>query len=162
MPDKHLHAPLVAVLLCLFALGGCEQQPASSGDTQLRQEPPTQQGSTATAAPEMLPPAAVAPEKSATAVEPSGKTLTLESLVLTPEDTPFAESATHSFGEVRDADWLAASQPRSARNRLLPDLFEDAANQGRMNVEGELLLDGSQETSRMVDGVGMKLKISTD
>jgi len=156
MPDKHLHAPLVAVLLCLFALGGCEQPPASSGDTQHHQEP------SATAAPETLPPAAVAPEKSATAVEPSGKTLTLESLVLTPEDTPFAESATHSFGEVRDADWLAASQPRSARNRLLPDLFEDAANQGRMNVEGELLLDGSQETSRMVDGVGMKLKISTD
>ena len=95
-------------------------------------------------------------------MQPVAKTPALESLVLTPEDTPFAVSATHTFGEVRDADWIAATPPRSSQGRLLPDLFGDSANQGRMNVEGELLLDDSQGTSRMVDGASMKLKISTD
>jgi len=162
MPDRHLHAPLAGMLLSLFALGGCGQPPAGSDDTQQRREPPVQQEASAAAAPEAPPPAATVPEKPVTAVEPPGKKPTLESLVLTPEDTPFAGSAPHGFGEVRGADWLTASPSRSATNGLLPDLFEHAANQGRLNVEGELLLDGSQETTRMLDGVGMKLKISTD
>ena len=161
MPDRDLHAPL-AGMLCLFALGGCGQPPAGSSDTQHHQEPSVQQEVSATAAPEAPPAAAVAPEKSLTAVEPPGKKLTLDSLVMTPDDTPFAGSAPRNFGEVRGVDWLAASPSRSAGSGLLPDLFVDAANQGRMNVEGELLLDGSQETIRMLDGVGMKLKISTD
>jgi hypothetical protein len=81
-------------------------------------------------------------------------------LVLIPEDKPFGEEPANRFGEV--PDWLATRPRSSAPGRLLPDLFEDTANQGRVNVEGELLLDGTRKTSRMVDGVGMKIEISTD
>lgn len=158
LPARCLHAPVAGALLSLFVLSGCGQPPDSSAAAQYPREAP------ALPEPSATPPAApaVPAAKPTGSLQPVAKTPALESLVLTPEDAPFAVSATHTFGEVRDADWIAAAPPRSPQDRLLPDLFEDTANQGRMNVEGELLLDDSQETSRMVDGASMKLKISTD
>jgi hypothetical protein len=93
---------------------------------------------------------------------PAGNPPDLDSLVLTPEEKPFADAATHRFGEVHDADWLATPRHRSSANRLLPDLFADAENQHRVKLEGELLFDDTEEISDMVDGLGMKLKINTD
>jgi hypothetical protein len=93
---------------------------------------------------------------------PAGKPPDLESLVLSPEERPFAETATHSFGKVNDADWLVTPQRRSTGNRLLPDLFTDAGHQDRVDIEGELLLDDTEGISDMVDGLGMKLKFNTD
>ena len=160
MPDIRLRASPVGILLCLFLLDGCEQPPAPGAGAQHRQEPATLQAPAATSSPETPPPAAAPPEKSAAAVKAAVTTPTLESLVLTPEDKPFGEEPANRFGEV--PDWLA-TQPRSSPpGRLLPDLFEDTASQGRVNVEGELLLDGTRKTSSMVDGVGMKIEISTD
>jgi len=158
MHDTCLRTPLAGVLLCLLMSGGCDQPPGSASELEQRQEPAVPARPPAMSAPAPADPAA-AP---AVPPEPAGQVPDLKSLILTPAETPFADTGRHPFGEVRDADWLAASPPRSAPDRLLPDLFEDAANQGRLNVEGELLLDGSQETTRMVDGVGMKLKINTD
>jgi hypothetical protein len=158
MRKVRLHAPLAGVLLCLLVPGGCEQPSGSVGVTQLRQEP------TVLTEPPATPPAAPAapPDEPAAAAESHGKKLTLESLVLTPEDTPFTAATPHNFGAVTDADWLAATPRRTTQKRLLPDLFVPGANQERVDVEGELLLDDNQQIYRVVDGVGVKLKISTD
>ena len=81
---------------------------------------------------------------------------------MSPEDAPFTDTPAQSFGEIPDADWLAGPARRPAHRKLLPDLFDESGNQQRVNVEGELLLDGSQGTSGMLDGIGMKIEISTD
>jgi len=179
MPDTRRHAPLAGILLCLCVLGGCEQPQTPGGvvDPQAFPEPAPRQelpaalppdiAITETAVPEASPaetpvPAAALPENSAATVETAGKAPAPGALVLIPEYTPFAEEPAHGFGEVRNADWLAAPSRQSPQVRLLPDLFEANPVQDRVNVEGELMLDGSQRTSRMLEGVGMKLKISTD
>jgi hypothetical protein len=158
MPDVRLHTALAALLLCLFAPYGCEKPPDAVGDAQPAS---AVAAPAANSAPSEKPPAAVAD----TAVEPAaadGKRLTLESLVLKPDDDPSTEDAAHGFGEVPDADWLAAPPSRPAPGRVLPDMFDSATDHDRLNLEGELMLDGSQGTSRLVDGVGVKIHINTD
>jgi hypothetical protein len=160
MPDLDPSARLAGTLLCLFALCACQQ--TQSPDT--------------IPAPETLPEAAAFPEQPAAAPPPAdpsaqaaavmsapaGKPPDAASLVLTPENKPFEETATHSFGDVPAADWLGTSPGGSGPDRVLPDLFATVPDQDRVNVEGELLLDASQGTSRMLEGVGMKLRINTD
>ncbi len=151
-----LHAPLAGMLLCLFAVVGCEQpQQEVPGSQHVKEPVPLQE-------PPTTPPPAAEPTAAAEPAEPPADKPGIESLVLTPDDAPFAEAPVHNFGEVPDADWLAGPARRPARSKLLPDLFDESGNQDRVNVEGELLLDGSQGTSGMLDGIGMKIEINTD
>jgi hypothetical protein len=144
------------VLLCLLALYGCGQAPDSAGDAQPGQEPPALPEPVTSTPPDPEPAQADVPTDA-----PEYKP-TPESLVLTPEDRPFADQPVHTFGEVHDADWLGEQPQHPAQQGLLPDLFDKSGNHDKVKVEGELLLDGSEEVSRMVDGVGVKIEINTD
>ena len=159
MLAARLHAPLAGMLLCLFALSGCEQPqppPSTAPESRHPREPAPLPEPPAT------PPPATEPEAASVPAEPPAEKPDLESLVLVPQVTPFTETPAHSFGEVPTAEWLAAPARRPMTSKLLPDLFDEPGNQGRVNVEGELLLDGSQGTSGMLDGIGMKIEISTN
>jgi hypothetical protein len=164
MPVNCSHAALAGLLLCLFLQGGCGQQPDASGDARSGREIPALPEPPVAAPPEM--PAPVQPPAARDEpVEPAGaadNAPTLESLVLTPPDTPFAEQPVHDFGEVPDTGWLAAPAQRPTTGRVLPDLFGESESRKKVNVEGELMLDGSHGTSRMMDGVGMKIEVNTD
>ena len=160
MPVIRSPVALASLLLCLLAPGGCAPPGDDRHSHASRALPdPAEVPAAGMPAPAEPPAAAAEPTQP---VEAASQTLPLESLVLTPPDTPFAEQPAHHFGEVPDTDWLAAPLPRAAGSRVLPDLFGKSGSRDTLNVEGELLLDGSHGTSRMVDGVGMKIEVSTD
>jgi len=131
--------------------------------TPLPQEPQTPEApaipavpAVTVSAPTATKPAAI-PAVTKTPAEPQEPA----TLVLDIEDVPFTETMSRNFGEVPDAEWPAKRPGGAKRNRLLPDLFADPDSRDTVNVEGELLFDDSQEISRMVDGVGMKIHIDT-
>ena len=155
MLAARLHAPLAGMLLCLFAVVGCEQPQQEVPESQHAKERVPLQEPPATAPPAAPPAAAAGP------AEPPADRPGIESLLLTPDDAPFTAAPVHDFGEVPDADWLAGPARRPVRSKLLPDLFDESGNRDRVNVAGELLFDGSQGTSGMFDGIGMKIEIST-
>jgi len=164
MPVNCSHAALAGLLLCQLVPGGCGQQPDASGDARFDREIPALP-EPAVAAPPAMPAPVQPPAARGAPVQPAeaaGNAPSLESLVLTPPDTPFAEQPAHIFGEVPDTGWLAAPAQRPATGRVLPDLFEESGSLKKVNVEGELMLDGSHGTSRMMDGVGMKIEVNTD
>ncbi|HYQ71138.1 MAG TPA: hypothetical protein VET88_04310 [Gammaproteobacteria bacterium] len=173
MPVSRPPVPLATLLACLFALAGCGQPPDGSGSASQHQEPrvpPDTVEAPLAKRPAIPEQPAAPPEPSepqepaepARATAPDSSDIKPEALVLTPSDTPFVTQPANRFGTVPAAEWLAAQPTRTEAGRLLPDLFSEPGNRDRANVEGELLLDGSHGTSRMVDGIGMTLQINTD
>ena len=166
MPANSRHACLLSagVLLCLLVPGGCGQAPDNAADTQHLHKPVPLPEPAAAMPPDPAPAlvSAKAAARSTLPADAPGEDPGPESLLLTPQEKPFTDQAARNFGEVPDADWLAAQPQRPARRRLLPDLFDNPGDQDKVNFEGELMLDDSQEISRMVDGIGVKIEIKTD
>lgn len=160
--------PLFALLATLLLVACGESPPPGEGAATMQPAAPASTVQAQAVEPATGPAAGVDPGPVARpameAKPPAAAIPSPESLLESIGDPPFEMAApAPAFGDLPANDWLATRRrPPAAAPRLLPDLFAEPGQEGRVNVDSELLLDGSHGTSRILDGVGMKITISTD